>query len=433
MELNKISPFSRVRINCENNTYEGILLPNEDSILVLKMDSGYNVGFSVDKVTDVTILKENNKASVNVNEASSADDEKNASNDKKNVIIIHTGGTISSKVDYKTGAVVASFDPKSLLGMFPELDDVANIESDFIGNIMSDDIRFGHINMMAKAIEKRAKNGEKRFIVTQGTDFLHYTSSALAFMLKDLDVGVLVVGSQRSSDRPSSDAGMNLICAAKFLIKVDFVGVGVCMHESSDDDYANIIPGVNTRKMHSSKRDAFKSIKGNTIARVSFVDDKVEVLSELQKPKGSSGNVVYLNEDLKIGIVQSHPQFHACELKAYNDFDGLVFAGSGFGHFPITAHDDMTVEHSKIFEAIVDLAKNIPVVISTQTIAGEVNLDVYTPGRKLNDAGVIGNHSTMITETAFMKLAYILSFDKNKVSELFMTNMIGELDELRGI
>ena len=120
--------------------------------------------------------------------------------------------------------------------MFPELQEAAFIESELVGNMQSDDFRFAHFNIIANKVMEHAKNGVNKFIVTSGTDFLHYVSTALSFILKDVPVGVLVVGAQRSSDRGSSDAGMNLACATQFLATQDFKGVGVCMHASIEDD-----------------------------------------------------------------------------------------------------------------------------------------------------------------------------------------------------
>ena len=47
---------------------------------------------------------------------------------------------------------------------------------------------------------------------------MHYTSSFLCFALAGFSIPVAIVGSQRSSDRPSSDAAINLIAASKFLV-----------------------------------------------------------------------------------------------------------------------------------------------------------------------------------------------------------------------
>jgi glutamyl-tRNA(Gln) amidotransferase subunit D len=423
MTNQKIPLYSKVEIISKDKKYVGILLPEEKDSQVIKLDSGYNISFDKKNVQKITLLEKPKEKTI---------DEKKKKTDfnKDSIVIIHTGGTISSKVDYSTGAVIASFDPDSLIGMFPELNEIQNIESEFIGNIMSDNFRFKHFNLMASAIHKRVLLGQRKFIVTCGTDFLHYASAGLSFLLKDLPLKVLVVGSQRSSDRASSDAGFNLINAAYFLENSTFEGVGVCMHSKSSDETCDILHGINVRKMHSSRRDAFKPINCDKIATVDYSKKSIVMNKELSYfvDKEIPKKIHLLKEDLKIGLIYSHPQFNVCELDSYENFDGLVLAGSGFGHFPIL-DDESSSEHKKIYERLKILAKKIPIVMSTQTIHGEVNLNVYTPLRMLKEIGIMGHLSTAITETTYMKLAYLISTcDKKDIPLLMETNILGELD-----
>jgi glutamyl-tRNA(Gln) amidotransferase subunit D len=341
--------------------------------------------------------------------------------------LLHTGGTIASKVDYKTGGVIADFDPDSLLSLFPELTDIAYIESEFLGNMFSDDFRFAHFNKIAKTIYEKALRGETKFVVTSGTDFLHYLSATLSFMLKDLPVNVLVVGSQRSSDRGSSDAGMNLICAAQFLASTDMTGVAVCMHANSSDDTCVIIPGTNARKMHSSRRDAFKSINTTPYAYVNYETKTVKLNKELPKKQIEEiKELTLLKTDLKIGLLYSKPNLFADEINMYQNFDGLVIAGSGLGHLPITASDDLSKENKDVENAITQLTKKIPVVMSTQTINGRVHMNVYAPGRLLQKIGVMGHLSNMTPETTYAKLAYLLSKETKNLNEELLKNYCGE-------
>ncbi|MGE0792572.1 MAG: Glu-tRNA(Gln) amidotransferase subunit GatD [Candidatus Woesearchaeota archaeon] len=424
MDLNSIEPLSEIKLIVKNKEYKGIILPPEKDNLILKLKSGYNLSFNKKNISSIEIIGKVKMKSTKINNPTSK-------YDTDAITIIHTGGTISSKVDYKTGAVSASFDPNTLLELFPELNSIAKIESEFIANILSDNFRFHHFNEIAKAIHKRVLKNQKKFIVTSGTDFLHYTSAALSFLLKDLPIAVLVVGSQRSSDRASSDAAENLINAAYFLENSTFEGVGVCMHSSSSDGECNILPGLNVRKMHSSRRDAFKPINNEQIATVNYNKKSIVMNKKLNYfiVKEIPKTISLFKENLKVGIIYSHPQFYAEELNIYDKFDGLVLAGSGLGNFPIMEVDEKSKEHKKIYSKIKSLAKSIPLVMSTQTISGPVNLNVYTPLRMLNDAGVIGHLSTMTTETSFIKLAYLLSTAKKEdIKQLFLTNILGELD-----
>ncbi|MDP6583541.1 MAG: Glu-tRNA(Gln) amidotransferase subunit GatD, partial [Anaerolineales bacterium] len=331
------------------------------------------------------------------------------SKSKKTVAILHTGGTIASKVDYETGAVLAQFSPDELVNMFPELEKIANIKSRLIANMWSDDMRFEHYNVIAKEIEKEVKKGVDGVIVSQGTDTLHYTSAALSFILEGLSVPVIVVGAQRSSDRGSSDAVMNLVCAVRFMVDSDFAEVGVCMHKGMDDDVCWILPGLKCRKLHSSRRDAFQPVNAKPWAEVDYRKQKVKIVDGSFRKRSKSKLKLKLFKDVKVGMIVARPSMYAAEFKVYSSFDGLVLQGTGLGHVPISKIDKYTGEHQKILAELKKLCKKMPVVMSSQTVFGRVDMNVYSPGRELQDIGVIGNYSDMSPETSYVKLAWLLS------------------------
>lgn len=426
MDITTIKPNTSISFIFGDQKLSGLVLPREGDLIVIKLNSGYNMGVLPEHISDVKIMDQDSQKTPVVKGA------KQNTNLSK-LKILHTGGTIASRVDYKTGGVIADFSPEMLLSLFPELQDIVYVESEFLGNMWSDDFRFSHFNRLAQGVLEGAKKGIKNFIVTSGTDFLHYASAALSFLLKDVPVGVLVVGSQRSSDRGSTDAAMNLICAAQFLADTEFKGVGVCMHENSSDDDCIILPGIHTRKMHSSRRDAFKSINASPIAKVNYTDRSILLYKELEQRKGIIPQTIpLLKEDLKIGMIYSRPNLYAEELFVYKKFDGLVLVGSGLGHFPVTKVDETCIEHEKIFSILSNLAKTIPVVMSTQTIYGRVHMNVYSPGRALQQSGVLGHLSSMTPETSYIKLAWLLSnYSKEEIPALFMKNILGELDPIK--
>jgi len=424
MNIDAIPLLSTISLRTSTQTYQGMLLPGEKDVVILKLSSGYNVGISRAHIQSVQVISPAPTAEKKKQEAIKQDATLPA------VHIVHTGGTIASKVDYTTGGVVASFNPEELLQLFPELSTIACISSELAGNMQSDDFRFSHFNTLARAIQQSYMNGKTKFIVTSGTDFLHYLSSALSFLLKDFPVGVLVVGSQRSSDRGSSDAGMNLICATQFLAQTSFTGVGVCMHASQSDDTCLIHVGTNVRKMHSSRRDAFASINTAPLAQIHYPTKQITLLTQL--PEMSTRQVPdtlpFFREDIKVGLLYSRPQLFEEELAVYDSYDGLVLVGSGLGHFPITLVDNACKEHVQIQKTISLLAKKIPVVMSVQTIYGRVHMHVYSPARLLQELGVLGHGSIMTPETSYIKLAWLLSnYSVAETRTLFMQDIVGEL------
>lgn len=399
-----------IEIKTSTKSFKGILMPDSVSgKLVLKLNSGYNVGVDKKKIKSKKILK---KATKLIPKSTKIKQNKKL----PKILILHTGGTIASKVSYETGGVIAKFKPEELLELIPELGKIANIETKLISNIFSEDMGFKDYNILAKEI-KKAK-GYKGIIITHGTDTLHHTSAALSFMVDNLGFPVILVGSQRSSDRGSSDAAINMICATQFIINSDFAEVGVCMHSSMDDGKCWILPGLKSRKFHSSRRDAFQAINAkpyalvNTKGKIKIIDNK------FRKKQISNIKVNLINEKLKVGILKAHPNLNPKEISCFKGFDGLILEGTGLGHFPING------QNNSILKELKKLSKEMPLIMTSQTIFGRVNMDVYSTGRELQKIVLSGED--MLTEVAFIKLVHLLS--KKQDIALISENLKGEIN-----
>jgi len=414
----------KVKIHTVEEIFEGIMVPSfEPDVIILKLDNGYNIGINKKRILKTEIVEAYSEKKLKVEKVKS----------KKglpNISILHTGGTIASKVDYETGGVIAQFSPEDLLKMFPSISNIANINSRLIRNIQSEFMRFAHYNLLAKEINKEIKKGATGIIITHGTDTMHYTAAALSFILNGLSVPVILVGAQRSSDRGSSDAEMNLLCAVHFAASTDFAEVGICMHENSSDQSCLILPGLKVRKMHTSRRDAFKAINVKPWARVDSDGTITYIRKTYARRSDSKLKIMPIKEDLKVGIVKPHPNMHASELSCFSNYDGVVMEVLGIGHAPTSQVDEFTEEHNKIRKAVKDLAKKTVIVAAPQTIYGRLNMDVYTPGRELQEYGVLGNLSDMTIETTFIKLAWLLSnYPIAEVKMLISQNLKGEICE----
>jgi glutamyl-tRNA(Gln) amidotransferase subunit D len=413
-----------VEVKTQKSIEKGILMPSsDDKAIFLKLDSGYNIGIKKSKIKSIKKLKK-----VPLEKPIKCAIKHNPK--LKKITILHTGGTVASKVSYSTGGVTARFSPEEILCMFPELESIANIDSRLIANIYSGNINFHHYNQIAKEISKEIKKGVDGIIITHGTDTLHYTAAALSFMLEHSPIPIVLVASQRSSDRGSTDAALNLYCAAKFIAETSFADVAICMHSSTSDNSCFIHQGTKVRKMHTSRRDTFQSINIKPWAEVSR--NKIQFLRTNYRKldKNRKFNLKLMKENLKIGIIKSHPHMHASELKPYSTFNGLILEGTGLGHFPIIKYDAHTSENQKIFNEIKKLSKKMPVVMTSQCVYGSINMNVYDYGRLLQQAGVIGNFHDMTPETAFIKLSWLLSnYPKTKVRELMLQNLRGEIEK----
>jgi glutamyl-tRNA(Gln) amidotransferase subunit D len=433
LDRKKLRIGERILVEKDGRSYEGILMPRielgDQMSLVLKLDNGYNIGIRFEPGVNIERSRTAEPKDVLEEEQYELGKTKKKflgvtfDPKKPPVSLIATGGTIASRVDYKTGAVRMQMEPKEFLYNVPELAELVNLRH--ISNPFtkaSEDMDHHDWTEIAKEATKNLNSGDHGVIITHGTDILHYTAAALSFFLRNLSKPVVLVGSQRSSDRGSSDAGMNLICAARVAVS-DIAEVGICMHGEADDSYCLFLRGTKIRKMHTSRRDAFRPINDLPLAKV-WPDGRLDKINPEQKRR--SDGKVELDAKFEPGIAM---------LKAYPGSDpgvidyhvrkgvkGFVIEGTGLGHVPTFAKKSWIATIKKHSESI-------PFVVTSQTIYGRVNPDVYTNLRKLfHEAKAIPGED-MLTETAYVKLGWVLGHTKSmeKIREMMLTNYAGEI------
>lgn len=405
------------------NEKEGRLMPKPETgdpeIINLKLDSGYNIG-----------LEPENIELVEKHEASDQNDvEIEYDEDRPDILVLHTGGTIASRVSYEEGGVKPAFDPEELVEMYPELAFKVNIHSKVVAQMLSEDMEPGHWMEIAETIDE-LKDSYDGIIVGHGTDTMQYTGAALSLMLKGIDTGVLLVGAQRSSDRPSSDASMNMYCASKFLAETDFTGFGICMHSSTSDTQCSILPPQKVRKMHTSRRDAFRPINEDKIAEVDYETGDIEFEAGVETENQEYEKRIDVNPN--IAVIKSRPGMKPEELEFIleNDFDGLVVEGTGLGHLPVNSFDDRTQHHEEILQKLGLIAEEMPVVMASQCLNGRVNMNVYDAGVKIQDSGIVSARD-MHPELAYVKLAWSIGNTESRddALELFQKDINGEISE----
>ena len=404
----------RILVKKEGSSFVGILMPrselDDDSHIVLKLDDGYNLGISVESLQIEKILQEE----VSPQPPRPAPSRPGL----PKISIISTGGTIASRVDYRTGAVSPALSAEDLYLSVPELGELAEIKTEILFSLLSENIIPENWTAMAKSIERHIKGGAEGIVVTHGTDTMGYTAAALSFALRNLPVPVILVGSQRSSDRPSSDAYLNLKGAVQAAAWAPFAEVGVLMHSTSSDDELVIHRGTRVRKMHTSRRDAFVSINSPPLAKLK--DGKIETFGKYKERGGDLEVEAEFDED--VVLIKSFPGIPTdiFDPIIHRGFHGIVLEGTGLGHVP-----------ERIFPAIKRaIQSGIAVVMTSQCLYGRVNMNVYSTGRELLSMGVIPG-GDMLPETALVKLMWVLAKtrDLEEVRRLFLTNVAGELSE----
>ena len=344
------------------------------------------------------------------------------------VSILSFGGTISSRVDYKTGGVYADYTAEDFVEMLPELRNVANLKAEKVIGVMSEDMASEEWQLMARRISKELNDDEVAgVVVTQGTDTLHFSTAAMSFFIRNLNKPVVFTAAQRSIDRGSSDAFSNLLCAVNAAAKFDGAAVVTCMHGTSDDNYCILNRGTKVRKMHTSRRDAFRPINELPLAKV-YENGKIEILNNNYNKRNSQKVVVDDKFEEKTALVYVYPGMNPDVLDYYRKekYKGIVIAATGLGHV-----STLNPRHSltKKLKELVD--NGIPVVISTQTIYGRVHPYVYANLRKLSIELNCIFAEDMLPETAYIKLGWVLPQTKNieEVKEMMLTNYAEEISE----
>ena len=397
-------------------TYEGILMPryetSEDSHIVLKLKSGYNIGIDITEIKDIEKISSpkqvTGKKSVKENDSS-----------LPKILLLSTGGTIASKVDYRTGAVTPALTASDLNDAVPEIANIANIDAEVLFSEYSENLQPEHWVETAKKIESVANSDYKGIIIAHGTDTMHYSSTFLSFALSGLKIPVVFVGSQRSSDRPSSDAALNLIAATRLIAETDAKGVYIVMHHNESDDTISCHLGTRVRKNHTSKRSAFETV-GNDPAFL-ILNEKIikNFTSEFFTEQSFNPR---LEIDTKVALVKYHPGYEPKQIDALIDlgFKAIIFEGTGLGHVGNTMYDVVKKANQH----------GLFLGMTSQCIDGRVKMTVYESGRDLLEMGIIPLEN-MIPEVALVKTMWALgnSEDKDELKKLLLENIASEFSE----
>ena len=397
-------------------TYEGILMPryetSGDSHIVLKLKSGYNIGIELSEITNIEKIS-SPKQIVEEKSVQKTD------SSLPKILLLSTGGTIASKIDYRTGAVTPALTASDLNDAVPEIANIANIDAEVLFSEYSENLQPEHWVETAKKIESVANSDYKGIIIAHGTDTMHYSSTFLSFALSGLKIPVVFVGSQRSSDRPSSDAALNLIAATRLIAETDAKGVYIVMHHNESDDTISCHLGTRVRKNHTSKRSAFETV-GNDPAFL-ILNEKIikNFTSEFFTEQSFNPR---LEIDTKVALVKYHPGYEPKQIDALIDlgFKAIIFEGTGLGHVGNTMYDVVKKANQH----------GLFLGMTSQCIDGRVKMTVYESGRDLLEMGIIPLEN-MIPEVALVKTMWALgnSEDKDELKKLLLENIASEFSE----
>ncbi len=409
----KVGDFIKIKSDL---TYDGILMPRyeytDDEHIVLKLKNGYNFGLEINKIKSVELISK--KESKTETEPKI---QKNSALPK--ILLLSTGGTIASKVDYRTGGVTPALSAADLNASVPELAEITNVDAEELFSEYSENLMPEHWKKIAERLDGLASSDYKGIIIAHGTDTMQYTSAFLSFALAGYPIPIALVGSQRSSDRPSSDAAMNLIAAANFVLNYNKKGVFVVMHHNESDDLIACHLGTRVRKNHTSKRGAFQTIGGDPAFLVMDKKIKNNLHDEFFKNNDYKPRIKL---DTRVALVKYYPGFDGklIDNLINSGYKAIIFEGTGLGHIGKSMYD--YVKSAK--------AKGLFMGMTSQCIDGRINMNVYESGRDLLEFGITPL-SNMIPETALVKAMWALGNCKDikEMKDLMLENIASEFSD----
>jgi len=417
LKKNNVRVWGQAVVETSRGPFTGTILPrsenDDDQHIVMKIITGYNVGIDISTITD---MKETGykKANYKIPEK-----EFPYTQGLPKVKLIGTGGTIASRLDYRTGAVIPAFSPGELYGAVPELADICNLTTEKIFAVFSENMGPEQYKKLAITIGKEIENGVEGIVIGHGTDTLSHTAAALTFMVQNSPVPIVLVGSQRSSDRPSSDAALNLMHACTAAGHGDIAEVMVCMFGPTSDEYGFLHRGTRVRKMHSSYRSTFRTIGDTPLATVTR--NGVKPLKETYNHRRKDTKVTILPYfEEKVAIVYYYPNMMPDIIDSLvdNGYRGIIIAGTGLGHI-----------NKPLYPAIKRAyKKGVHMFMSVQTLWGYCHMFVYDTGRDLMAAGITPAEN-MLPETAYIKLGWVLgqTDDREEVKRMMLTPINDEI------
>ncbi len=419
LEKFDVAVWSDSVVKTTRGDFKGIILPrsenDDDQHIVLKLITGYNIGIDIATILDIQ-AKGMKEAHYKIPEKQFP-----VSEGKPNIKLFGTGGTIASRLDYRTGAVIPAFSPGELYGAVPELADICNLTTDKLFAVFSENMGPEQYKKLAVEIGKQIEAGIDGIVIGHGTDTMHHTAGALSFMVQNSPVPIVLVGSQRSSDRPSSDAALNLIHATKTAAESDIAEVLVCMFGPTSDEYGLLHQGTRVRKMHSSYRSTFRTLGDIPIATVDR-DNITPLKTDYRKRRNDRDVTILPYFEEKVSLLYYYPNMQPDIIDSLvdNGYKGIVIAGTGLGHV-----------NKPVYPAIERATKaGVAIYMTVQTLWGYVHMFVYDTGRDLMAKGIIPTEN-MLPEVAYVKLGWALgqTNDLDKVKDLMLTPICNEITE----
>ena len=333
---------------------------------------------------------------------------------KKKILIINTGGTISSVKTSHGYEPLAGYVLKELAKIpalsHPEMPHY--VIKEYHPLLDSSNMTVSHWNRIAADIADEYDHFDG-FVIFHGTDTMAYTASALSFMLENLGKAVILTGSQIPLSEVRNDALDNVItslwlCAHKPIKEV-------CVYFNQ-----HLLRGNRAQKISAQEFNAFDSLNFPHLATIGI---DIELNQHLLLTPANAPFRLQTISPHFIANFRLFPGF-STEVLAYilqQPLRGLVLETYGAGN---------AQNNDPRFLALLMNAcqRGVVIINCSQCQHGRVEMSQYATGYTLKQAGLISGHD-MTPEAAHCKLLYLLSkySEVSEIKILMETALCGEL------
>jgi L-asparaginase len=320
--------------------------------------------------------------------------------------MIHTGGTLGMAASETSTTLTPGPFLDKLLTKVPELREIADIELEVPFNRDSSTLESTEILHLSNLIRKRCSK-YKGVVIIHGTDTMAFTASVLGFTLSDINIPVVLTGSQSPLAYIRSDARSNLIGAVTLATK-EIPEIGIFFGE-------HWIRGVGANKNCVYRYSAFNSPNLPYLAELGLTAKIFPHAGKYQRkvPEGVGKEL-----ESRITVITPHPGMPWEPLPSWAK--AVLIQAYGAGNLPMDRPDLIY-----LFDEAQE--RKIPIVIISQCASGGVNLNIYELGKKAHARGAIsGGSHTRWAALAKLGLCLGASFDLQKIREAFATEWAGE-------
>jgi len=315
----------------------------------------------------------------------------------KKVAIIFTGGTISMRIDEKTGGAIPYLSGKEIIELIPGINQLAELEIYDFGKYPGPHMTLQLMMQLKDVVNSiLAREDVEGVVVTHGTDTLEETAYLLD-LTTNSSKPIVVTGAMQNASEPNWDGEKNLVDSINVILNKNCHDLGVLVCLNSEINAASEVT-----KIFSDEVDTFKSLDFGSLG---FVSSNRIVLNRLpRKREFISSNKIESNIDLILVHADISEKFF--KFSADSGAKGVVVEALGVGNVPPKAFDGIKYIREK----------NIPVVLTSRCPAGET-MDVYSyygAGKWLKKIGVIFS-DYLNGQKAKIKLGLLLGSGKSDV------------------